>query len=71
MKILCSGNPQHQTVANGVKQIYPEADFASRATGFDLRFCLKEVNYTLEMLLQTTQSLSTAVLSVDGDSINF
>jgi len=38
MKILCSGNPQHQTVANGVKQIYPEADFASRATGFDLRF---------------------------------
>jgi len=38
MKILCSGNPNHRTVANGVAQIYPGADFASRSTGYDLRF---------------------------------
>lgn len=38
MKILCSGNPQHKTIANGIKQIYPTADFASRTTGYDLRF---------------------------------
>tara|TARA_R110000822_G_scaffold300482_1_gene423872 strand:+ start:203 stop:727 length:525 start_codon:yes stop_codon:yes gene_type:complete len=38
MKILCSGNPDHKTIANGIKQVYPEADFASRTTGYDLRF---------------------------------
>lgn len=38
MKIICSGNPQHQTIANGIKQVYPLADFASRSTGYDLRF---------------------------------
>lgn len=36
-KILCTGNPEHFTVARGVKQIFPTADFASRATGYDLR----------------------------------
>ena len=38
MKILCSGNPNDHTVASGIKEIYPDADFASRATGYDLRF---------------------------------
>lgn len=38
MKILCSGNPEHKTIANGVRGIYPDANFASRTTGYDLRF---------------------------------
>ena len=38
MKILCSGNPNHMTVASAVKQQFPAAEFASRATGYDLRF---------------------------------
>jgi len=38
MKILCSGNPEHKTIASGIKQIYPDAEFASRATGYDLCF---------------------------------
>jgi hypothetical protein len=37
MKILCTGNPDHSTIASGVQKIFPEADFASRATGYDLR----------------------------------
>jgi hypothetical protein len=36
--ILCSGNPTHNTVASGVREILPNCDFASRATGYDLRF---------------------------------
>lgn len=38
MKILCSGNPKHATIASGIKKIFADADFASRATGYDLRF---------------------------------
>jgi hypothetical protein len=38
MKILCSGNPDHTTVASAVKKCFSAADFASRATGYDLRF---------------------------------
>jgi hypothetical protein len=38
MKILCTGNPSDCTIASGIKEIYPTADFASRATSFDLRF---------------------------------
>lgn len=38
MKILCTGNPNHSTVASAVAKIWPEADFASRATEYDLRF---------------------------------
>ena len=38
MNILCTGNPAHTTVASAVKIKFPSADFASRATGFDLRF---------------------------------
>ena len=37
MKILCTGNPQHQTVASAVQKVFPDADFASRATNYDLR----------------------------------
>jgi hypothetical protein len=36
-KILCTGNPEHFTVARAIKQVFPYADFASRATGYDLR----------------------------------
>jgi hypothetical protein len=38
MKILCSGNPSHNTVASGVNKVFDDVDFASRATGYDLRF---------------------------------
>jgi hypothetical protein len=38
MKILCTGNPAHATVASGIKKQFPTAQFASRATGYDLRF---------------------------------
>ena len=38
MKILCSGNPTHKTIASGVMQLYPDAHFASTSTGYDLRF---------------------------------
>jgi hypothetical protein len=35
-KILCTGNPNHQTVASGIKQVFPYAEFACRNTGYDL-----------------------------------
>jgi hypothetical protein len=38
MKILCSGNPEHATVASAIKKHFLSTDFASRATGYDLRF---------------------------------
>ena len=38
MNLLCTGNPMHRTVASAVKQIWSTADFASRSTGYDLRF---------------------------------
>ena len=36
--ILCTGNPNHNTVASAVARQFPQAQFASRATGYDLRF---------------------------------
>ena len=36
-KILCTGNPNDYTVARAIKQIFPDADFACRSTGYDLR----------------------------------
>jgi hypothetical protein len=36
--ILCTGNPNDPTVASAVKKIFPQAEFASRSTGYDLRF---------------------------------
>ena len=36
--ILCTGNPAHTTVASAVQRKFPNAEFASRATGYDLRF---------------------------------
>lgn len=36
--ILCTGNPTHATVASAIQKKFPAADFASRATGYDLRF---------------------------------
>jgi hypothetical protein len=38
MKILCSGNPEKPTIiASAIKQQFPQAEFASRLTGYDLR----------------------------------
>lgn len=42
MKILCTGNPKHNTVARSVKKYFPTADFACRETGYDLRMWDKE-----------------------------
>ena len=36
--ILCTGNPTHNTVASAINKLFLDAKFASRATGFDLRF---------------------------------
>jgi hypothetical protein len=37
MRILCTGNPCHATVASEVKKFWNSAEFASRATGFDFK----------------------------------
>lgn len=42
LKILCTGNPNHNTVARSVKKYFPTADFACRETGYDLRMWDKE-----------------------------
>jgi hypothetical protein len=36
--ILCTGNPSHNTVASAILKKFPAAEFASRATRYDLRF---------------------------------
>jgi hypothetical protein len=36
--ILCTGNPTHSTIASAVKTVFPTAEFASRVSGYDLRF---------------------------------
>ena len=36
--ILCTGNPNHFTVASAIRRRFTDSDFASRSTGFDLRF---------------------------------
>ena len=36
--ILCTGNPTHVTVASAIQRKFTDAQFASRATGYDLRF---------------------------------
>lgn len=41
-RILCTGNPNHQTIASGVKVLFPDADFACRHTGYDLRMWSQE-----------------------------
>jgi len=38
MKILCSGNPTNEkTIASSIQKIFPNTDFASRTTGYDLK----------------------------------
>jgi hypothetical protein len=37
LKILCTGNPNTAAIAQAIKQILPQTDFASRSTGYDLR----------------------------------
>ena len=55
-KILCTGNPNNKTIASGIREIFPTAEFASRSTGFDLRmwepsdeehFCNSIMNYNV------------------------
>ncbi len=36
--ILCTGNPNHHTLASAVSRKFPNAEFASRASGYDLTF---------------------------------
>ena len=36
--ILCTGNPHHTTLASAISRKFSNADFASRATGYDLTF---------------------------------
>jgi hypothetical protein len=36
--ILCTGNPTHNTIASAIQRKFPSTEFASRATGYDLRF---------------------------------
>jgi hypothetical protein len=36
--ILCTGNPNHHTLASAVRKQFSRVDFASRTTGYDLRF---------------------------------
>jgi hypothetical protein len=37
INILCTGNPDHITVASAVKKCFPTASFASRATGYNFK----------------------------------
>jgi hypothetical protein len=38
-RILCTGNPDNpNTIAYGIRQVFPTAEFASTATGYDLTF---------------------------------
>jgi len=53
IKILCTGNPNDYTVARAVKEVFPNADFASRSTGYDLRFWYpKDENFFIEQIKQ-------------------
>jgi hypothetical protein len=36
-KILCTGNPETSVIACAVKQVFPQADFATKSVGYDLR----------------------------------
>lgn len=36
--ILCTGNPNGNTIASAIQKKFPQAEFASRSTGYDLRF---------------------------------
>jgi hypothetical protein len=37
-KILCTGNPSDRGIAMATKKIFPDAEFISRTSGFDLTF---------------------------------
>ena len=56
MKILCTGNPDStskQTIANGVRQVFPEADFAHPGTGYDLQFTTPEsINFFKNQIIK-------------------
>jgi hypothetical protein len=36
IKILCTGNPEHIGIAREIKNLFPDAVFVSRSSGFDL-----------------------------------
>ena len=35
-KILCTGNPNDSTLAKGIKEVFPDADFIHLSVGYDL-----------------------------------
>jgi len=35
-QVLCTGNPEKNTIANGVKQVWPNATFIHKSNGYDL-----------------------------------
>jgi hypothetical protein len=42
-RILCTGNPEDRGIARAISTIFPDADFCSRANGFDLSFPSDEI----------------------------
>lgn len=48
-KIICTGNPNDRGIAQAIKSLFPNADFLSRTTGYDLSLTDKESE---ERLLQ-------------------
>lgn len=36
LKILCTGNPNDNTLAKGIKEVFPEAEFIHLSAGYDL-----------------------------------
>lgn len=42
-KVLCTGNPNKKnTIASGVKDVWPDAKFIHKSNGFDLEDCSKQ-----------------------------
>jgi hypothetical protein len=66
MNILCSGNPTHQTVASAISKTFPDAHFASRATGYDLRLLdLKNESYFRNRIINYNVFINSSFIAVD------
>ena len=54
-KIICTGNPDKETVANGVQQHLPKTKFLCQSSGFDLRLWDDERRNTfIELIKEST-----------------
>jgi hypothetical protein len=42
-RILCTGNPKDQGIAQAILKIFPNAEFVSRTNGYNLRYPSKEI----------------------------